>query len=184
MSALPIPASAAPALVPGFARSNRRRWLAPWAALLMAMSGAWGGDAAPVVGTALVPYVRSTYLADPAAWCAQVIPGRITQTAQPGEGVPALVVQSERRVEVAPLGSTELVVQAAPTSPITFKSNGLGAFSNGLGCITVPADAQGLARVPFTATAGTVGMVRIVVACPEASGQGTITVVVRPAAAP
>jgi len=112
-----------------------------------------------------------SYQADSAGYCAQVVPGRIWQVAQPGRDVPQLSVVGSASSETKPGGTVILAVKAAPGAPVTLHSADLGGFSNQQTTITVRADDQGIASTPWVATPGTTGSCHILAACPLTSGQ-------------
>jgi hypothetical protein len=118
----------------------------------------------------------AAYAKNRASYCAKVVPGRIWQLAQPEPDVPALRPAGSRGHSVASGGSVELAVQAVPQAPVTFLSQGLGAFANGQVAITGQADAEGRATTSFTATPGTVAYADVMAACPLTSGQVMFTI--------
>jgi hypothetical protein len=105
-------------------------------------------------------YDHQRFLADPKAYLDVVEPGRVYQTAQPGEGVPQLSLVDRGYVSIPQGGSTTLRVQSAPNSAVTFTSFDCGAFSNRLTSITVQADAAGIAAAEFIGTPGTINDVK------------------------
>jgi hypothetical protein len=107
-------------------------------------------------------------------------PGRVWQTAQPGEGVPVLAALGSTQHRMRQGETIRLRVESAPESPVTFTSFDLGAFSNGLTSITVEADADGLAVAAFTAPPGTAYLVDLLAGSPLASGQVDFRVLVIP----
>jgi hypothetical protein len=104
------------------------------------------------------------------AWFARAEPARAFRPAEPGEGVPRLEQLSPYAVTIPQGGSTELRVKTTPGGPVTWSSMDLGAFENQLPCITVQADAEGIARAIFTAPPGTLHETDIQAASPTASG--------------
>lgn len=117
------------------------------------------------------PFDPVAYQADPQKYITTVEPGRVWQSAQPGPGVPRLLSQSPRYVEVEQGLPVTLKVKAAPGAPVTFTSFDLGAFENLLTSMTVQADGEGNAQVRFTGTPGTINNVNILAASPVTSGQ-------------
>ena len=105
-----------------------------------------------------------------------VEPGRVFQTAEPGEDVPRLIVKSPRRQRVVQGEAVELEVASAPGMPVTFTSFDLGRFENQLTTMTVQAGADGIAKVMFWGMPGTINDVNILVASPMASGQERLVV--------
>jgi hypothetical protein len=87
-------------------------------------------------------------------------------------------------VQVPAMGSTELAVVALPGSPVTFSIVDGGMMPNGLSSITVAPDAQGRAATTYTATAGTVDEVQILVGSPMTVGTLTLRVAVAYPTAP
>jgi hypothetical protein len=100
-----------------------------------------------------------------------VEPGRVYASAQPEDGVPVIRASSDRMHRVVQGESVELAVEADSFAPVTFTSQQLGSFPNGLSSITVVADANGKASVAFTASGGTKDNVFILAASPVTSGQ-------------
>lgn len=113
----------------------------------------------------------AVFAKDPDTYCAQVIPGRIWQVAQPGKDVPQLSTVGEASFQTTHGGTVTLSVKAAPGAPVTYHSCDLGGFPNGATTITVRADDQGIASIPWIATPGTTGACHILAACPLTSGQ-------------
>ena len=120
----------------------------------------------------------AVYRRDPAAYCRVVEPGRVFQSATPGSEVPQLLPASPTGVTIPALGSTPLCVTTVPGAPVTFTSEGGGAFANGLTSITVPADDAGRAEVAFTATEGTFAIATILAGSPLAAGQVSFAITI------
>jgi hypothetical protein len=129
------------------------------------------------------PFAAQRFAADPQAYLDVVEPGRVFQSATPGEGVPALDLVGDALATLVQGGSVELRVRGAPAAPVTFTSFSCGAFANHLTSITVRADATGLASAIFTAPPGTLNDVSILAGSPLASGQVNFCVTVLPAIA-
>lgn len=130
-----------------------------------------------------VPYDHQRFLADPAAYLAVVEPGRVYQSAEPGEQVPQLDLLGDAVATIPQGGRTTLRVRTVPLAPTTFTSFECGAFANHLTSITVQADAEGIASAVFTAPPGTLNDVTILAGSPLASGQVNFCVTVIPAVA-
>jgi hypothetical protein len=118
------------------------------------------------------PWNSAMYQAHPEQYLDVIEPGRALAPALPGPGIPQLQILGGWHQLVDALGTIPLTAQAAPWAPLTFTSLDRGLFQNGLTSISVQADASGVASASFTATAGTVADVRIIVASPMASGRG------------
>jgi len=127
---------------------------------------------------ALPKFDAAAYHRNRAVYCAIVEPGRVYQSATPGTSVPQLLPVSPTGVTIPALGSTPLRVKAVADAPVTFTSEGGGAFSNGLSSITVQADKQGRAEATYTATDGTFAIAAILVGSPLVAGQVTFAVVI------
>ena len=87
---------------------------------------------------------RTAYLAD-------MHPGRVWQTADPGPGVPVLTAVTPRIIRNSEELSNTLQVQTAPLAPVTFTvmaDGGLGPYLRA--SLTVQADASGNASTTFT----------------------------------
>ena len=125
---------------------------------------------------------RAAYRRDPGTYLDTVEPGRALQPGEPGPGVPDLAIVGADTVRVAELGSVVLAAQAVPRAPVSFTSMDMGAFPNGLTAITVQADDAGVARVQFTAIAGTVYESKVLVASPLAVHVRTFIVQIEPPA--
>lgn len=127
------------------------------------------------------PFDKEAFAADPQAYLDLVEPGRVWQTAQPGQGVPVLrpIGQSFQQIEQGE--KTLLKVRAPAKAPVTFMSFDLGAFENQLTCITVQADSQGIAQAEFYASPGTIADCNILAACPLATEQVKFVVHITPA---
>lgn len=117
------------------------------------------------------PFDRAAYTADPHTYLTTVEPGRVYQTAQPGEGVKPLLRSSPRYQRILQGETVTLQAQAEPGMPVTFFSARLGQFNNLLSTITVAANADGVAEVQFTATPGTQGDIDVLAASPVHSQQ-------------
>jgi hypothetical protein len=132
-------------------------------------------------GMAMVgPYDHQVFLADPQAYCAEVVPGRIHQTALGGPDTVPLLAQGSQDFTVKPLQSYTLQVQGVANAPVTFQTHGLGAFANGRTTQTVASDASGRAKVTWTAVKGTIGDVVVLAASPLAVGQTRFFIEVMP----
>jgi hypothetical protein len=119
---------------------------------------------------------------DPAAYAADVAPGRAFQSATPGPGVPVLSAVGPTQLTMDQDGHAYLRVRSKPNSPVTFTSFDLGSFSNSLATQTVVADANGVASVAFSAGPGTIDGVHILAGSPGATGQVPFVVTVSPSA--
>ena len=117
------------------------------------------------------PFDLERFRADPEAYARQIIPGRIYQVAEAGEGVSQLIPASEQSFEIPRGQGALLSVQAEPFAPVTFHSFDLGAFENDYPTMTVLADANGLAKATFRATEATVADCAIKAASPLHVGQ-------------
>ena len=106
------------------------------------------------------------YLAD---YLKETAPGRVYQVKEPGRGVPALVEVGPLDLELPEDGAVRLRVRAAPEAPVTFATQDLGVFDNGLTSITVLADRRGLAAVRFNATPNLSGRVTVMAGSPVCS---------------
>ena len=114
---------------------------------------------------------RAAYLRDPAAYCAQSIPGRAWQVAAPSATTPLLGLVGASGFTCAPGQRVVLQARTEPGFPISFTSMGLGTFvASGLTTVTAAADADGVARADFAITPGTVGYVQITAGSPVRAG--------------
>jgi hypothetical protein len=161
--------------IPGDANANLRSVVAA------ARSGANPERLTPLIAPA--PYDHQRFLADPQAYLDVVEPGRVFQSAEPGEAVPQLELVGNAIATIPQGGRTDLVVRTVPGAPTTFTSFECGAFANQLTSITVRADAGGLATATFSAPPGTLNDVSILAGSPLASGQVNFCVTVTPAVA-
>ena len=175
------PAAAEPDLVgstpavPGDANANVR------SVVEAALSGTHPERLTPLIAPA--PYDHQRFLANPQAYLDVVEPGRVFQSAQPGEGVLQLDLVGDAVATIPQGGHTTLRVRTVPLAPVTFTSFECGAFANRLTSTTVRADAQGIASAEFTAPPGTLNDVTILAGSPLASGQINFCVTVVPAVA-
>ncbi len=109
------------------------------------------------------PFDRAAYQADPDGYLSVHEPGRIWQSAQPGDGV-AVLERVGRRFQMVRQGEAiRLGVKTEALMPVTFASFDLGTFDNGLTVITVAAGEDGIAQTAFHG-AGVVGHVHILAA--------------------
>ena len=132
------------------------------------------------------PFDPAKYEADPETYVNTIEPGRVFQSAQPGEGVFPLRTLTPRLLTIEQGQSVPLRVRATPGAPVTFTSFDLGQFENQLTSITVRADDKGIATARFVGSPGTINDVNILVASPVNSGQAKFAVNVelpRPAGA-
>lgn len=104
-----------------------------------------------------------------AAYVAEHVPGRMHQTAKPGPGVQILQPIGPTAFHIVQGGSVTLQVRVPPKGVATFVSTDLGTFSNGLSCISVQADARGLARAEMLAGPGVLHDVHVQAASPLCS---------------
>jgi hypothetical protein len=144
-----------------------------------ARSGVHPERLTPLIAPA--PYDHQRFLADPQAYLDVVEPGRVYQSAVPGEGVAQLELVGSALATIPQGGRTELAVRTVPHAPATFTSFECGAFDNHLTTITVRADGNGVATATFSAPPGTLNAVSILAGSPLASGQVNFTVIVTPA---
>ncbi len=119
---------------------------------------------------------RESYQKDPRAYINTIEPGRVFQSAQPGQGVFPLRTLTPRLVEIVQGQSVPLRVRVQPGAPVTFTSFDLGQFENQLNSITVRADDRGIATARFTGSPGTINDVNILAASPLNSGQAKFVV--------
>jgi hypothetical protein len=113
---------------------------------------------------------RSHYLADPAAYLDHADGNRAHAPAQPAADVPMLEPVGGTTYRIPILGSCVLMARTEPGMPVSFFSYGLGRFDSDQTAISVAADATGVARARFTASAGTVGECGISAASPVRGG--------------
>ncbi len=136
------------------------------------------------------PFDVAAYRADPQRYLEEPAPGRVFQSLPAGRGVPALglagpgrfaavqgqgvtlAVRVHAGVDAGSSAGADAVVGAA----VCFFTNDGGVFSNGLSTQTVAADADGIARVTYTATPGVSHFVNILAGSPMASGQVALLV--------
>jgi hypothetical protein len=124
------------------------------------------------------PFDRTTFEADPAAYLAQIKPGRVFQPAQPGPDVMRLTPLGARNRTIEAGQSVPLAVRTEPSAPVTFSSFDMGRFENRLNTITVQADERGYAMARFTASPGVFGQTAVMAASPVASGQARFSLYV------
>ncbi|MEO1527315.1 MAG: hypothetical protein AAFX06_17950 [Planctomycetota bacterium] len=115
------------------------------------------------------PFDRLAYEQDPDAYVSLHVPGRVWQSAQPGEGVPVLKAASEHRHRVKQGEAVRLSVKTLPGMPVTFVSFDSAGFENGLAVISVSADENGIASANFAGVSGTMGLINILAASPVAT---------------
>jgi hypothetical protein len=129
----------------------------------------------------LVPLPRfdlAKYNADKQAYVDVIEPGRVFQSAAPGENVPVLSIIGKKNRTIPRKGTTPLQVAVPPGGCASFIALDLGTFDNGLTSITVIADEKGVATANLHATAGVRGPTRILVGSPMASGQVSFRITV------
>lgn len=122
------------------------------------------------------PFDKEAFLQDPQSYLETIEPGRVYQSAQPGEGVRRIRRLSPRYQRVIQGETVTFRVQIEPGMPVTFHSARLGQFENKLSTQTVRADDQGIAEVQFTATPGTRGDIDVLAASPTSSHQARFVV--------
>lgn len=130
-------------------------------------------DAPEVFGPMLAakPFNRDEFEKDPKAYLSKFEPGRVWQSAQPGDGVPVLIRLSPRKHSLLQTESVRLVVQAPRGAPVAFSSFDGGVFENQLSNVTVLAGEDGKATATFTATRGTIRNATVLAASPLATGR-------------
>jgi hypothetical protein len=116
------------------------------------------------------PFDRNAWVEDPDAYLSVIEPGRIYQT-ETEHRMHQTRIQGATQRTVSQGATEDIVFVTAPHAPLTVFSNGLGAFPNGLTCISLRSDDQGVVRVRWTAIPGTVGDVMLVASSPMAVGQ-------------
>ena len=114
---------------------------------------------------------RQTYLEDPEAYLSDIAPGRVFDVLPYSPDTPRIRRASSARQKVLQGESVVLKATTEPGMPVSFYSNRLGRFDDGLSAITVAADDQGVARTTFTTTPGMYGDVNIVATSPVRSGK-------------
>ena len=117
------------------------------------------------------PFDEKKFRADPNAYLAEVEPGRIYQSAQPGKNVPRIKILSKAFSNVVQGEKVFFKVKVNSGDPVTFHSSEMGEFSNRLSTITVRANEEGVAKAEFLTTPGMQGLVNVLVASPRTSGQ-------------
>jgi hypothetical protein len=137
-----------------------------------AVSEALGTEPARLSTTgALPPFDQDAFLRHPREYLAKVEPARCFQTARPGPDTVVLQTQVANRAVVNRGEALPLWVKTAPNAPVTFTAFDGGQFTeNGLGSVSVQADAKGLAAAHFTAPRGIDGDVYIIAGSPLAAG--------------
>jgi hypothetical protein len=114
---------------------------------------------------------KAAYDANPTAYLNTVEPGRVRQMLDQGKGVPYLQEHGSTSFTIKPGASAGLSVVAIPNAPVTYVSFDGGSFENRMNCITVKADAEGVATANFIATKSVTGDVNILAASPLTSDQ-------------
>jgi hypothetical protein len=117
------------------------------------------------------PFDAAAYKNNPSVYLETTEPGRVFQTAQPGEGVPVLKRVSADYSRVTQGESVLLRVKAKPGDPISYTTFDCGAFDNGLTSITVKADDKGVAVAKLTTTPGVYKDIHILAGSPMAASQ-------------
>ena len=115
------------------------------------------------------PFDLQSYQADPQAYLEVHEPGRVWQSAQPGDGVPVIERVGKTKHAIRQGESVRLAVRTTARMPVTFTSFDGGAFGSGLTSMSVAADDDGVAEVAFTGTSGTMGEINIIAASPVAA---------------
>jgi hypothetical protein len=114
---------------------------------------------------------RAAYLANPAAYCAEHVPARCFQAAQPGPGVKRLQSQSAYFLPCRQDQEVELVMQAEPFMPVTFTATHGGTFAESrLLSVTVRADSRGIATATFRPGTGVIADAPVFAASPSSLG--------------
>lgn len=126
------------------------------------------------------PFDRKAYEADPKSYLDLHEPGRIFQSAQPGEDVSVIKPVGARNHRIKQGEAIRLAVKTEAGMPVTFTSFDLGTFSNGLASITVAANQEGVAEATFSGSSGTVGLLNILAASPVAAERVKFSVFVIP----
>lgn len=131
------------------------------------------------IGFAPAPFDHAAYQRDPAAYCAVSEPGRVYQTAE-ATGPESVHLRIETAMSPAVAAGGRLVIEARalPNAPVTFHTEGAHFVESGLGTVSVPADAAGVARATFVAT-GAAGITPVLVGCPLTVGTRTLHVDIR-----
>jgi hypothetical protein len=189
---------------------KRTRLVLASAILLIAVSGvvaslATRGDRHPSAGAAGVadalrtgehperltlmasppPFSLDRYRADPAAYCAEVVPSRCMQSAEPARGAVRLRPLTASAPEVRSGGSARLAVRGMPHAPVTFTAKDGGCFAeNRLASVTVDSGDDGVASATFIATPGTVAMAGVMAGSPLSVGNPVFWINVLPADGP
>ena len=105
-------------------------------------------------------------------WLETIEPGRVYQPAQPSATVPVIERIGDEFRRVPDGAMVTLEVQVMPGAPVTFNSFDSGMFDGSrLATVSVRANDEGVASAGFRQSPGTVGLCRILVASPLASGQ-------------
>lgn len=125
------------------------------------------------------PFDYETYKRDPESYLNVVIPSRVYETAQPGEGVKRLTRIGPGYLETIQNEPVTLTIEGAePGAPVSATAFDGGHFQNDLSAITVRADNSGMATLTFTPTDGVIENCRISAASPLSSGLVQFTVYV------
>lgn len=118
-----------------------------------------------------MPFDREAYLADPVGYLDIADAGRAMEPAQPAANVAMIAPVGGTTGTIAPGESVVLQALTEPGMPVTFLSQGYGAFESGVTTITVAADESGVASARFHAAPGTVGLCPIIAASPVRGGE-------------
>lgn len=132
-----------------------------------AISGAHPEQLSPAFAPA--PFDLDAYQADKERYLVLHEPGRVFQSAQPGEGVAVIEAVSDQAFTMNVGESIRLSVKIPAGMPATFTSFDIGTFDNGLASITVAAGDDGVASAAFNASPGKIGDVNILAASPVAT---------------
>jgi hypothetical protein len=126
------------------------------------------------------PFDRTAFEADPDAYLDVVEPGRCFQTAT-ADGPDAVALVGSPLVAATPGAMVPLLVRGAPGAPVTFTAFDGGVFAeNGLGSVSVRADARGYAVVNFATPPDARGHLAVVAGSPLAVGNQRFFVEITP----
>ena len=123
------------------------------------------------------------YAADPEAYLSEAVPARALRDAGSVADVPALELDGLGMRPAVTGQPVTIRVHARPGAPVSFYCGDLAKADNGLGAISVQADATGWATATYIPEAGATDDAHISIASPVCTGVQRVTLTITAAAA-
>jgi len=153
-------------------------------AQVVAAAKAGGPDRFLTPLASIPPFDPAAYAADPGVYLSEAVPARALRDAGPAPDAPPLELNGPGLRPATSGQAVTMRVLARPGVPVSFYCGDLAKADNGLGAISVQADAAGWASATYIPEAGATDDAHISIASPVCTGVQRVTITISRAHTP